>query len=217
MRDAIIRKTMPFSPSLNKCSREAHAWWPHLLFARDNHGRFNADPRAVRVAIAPMRDDMTDAEVAGWLDEWEKVGQIRRWKVGDHVYGELVNYDCHNDDRFRRRPSSYAKPEEINSAIDEEKEASQRLPVDVLQALENAYPGRLKVDHTRKVFGWLHGSQQYTSREVLDALEAAKHKADPLSYAATILRSNRDKAKLQKADVVVPTVNQLENLPAWGE
>lgn len=196
VQDRLIRKEMPKSDSLNECSREAYLFWPWLTMAADNHGRFDASPRSLRADLFPYREDVTGNDIQGWLDEFERVGQIKRWKFEGRVFGELANYaKYHRDNRFQRRASRFPKPDEI---IEQKvATASTRVPQDIRDMLQQLYPGRANETHLQKIVGWMFGRDLYTSQEVLHALEMSRGKEDPLSYAASVMRHERDKKKIE--------------------
>jgi len=212
VRDIILRKQTVRSDSLNQCSLFAFNAWGYFLQRCDNHGRFDARPRVVRVDMYPLRTDVTDEMVASMMDEYEQHGMIRRWKLNGKMFGEALSYQSHNDNRYKAKPSIYLKPDELGEQ--RESDTANRLPVDIRQAIEDAYPGRTKVEHFRKVYGWLYGSQKYGEREVLEAIEASRLKNEPLAYAAKLLRGVN---AVQAAKSKEPQVPLIPLLPRRGE
>lgn len=212
VRDIILRKQTVRSDSLNQCSLFAFNAWGYFLQRCDNHGRFDARPRVVRVDMYPLRTDVTDEMVASMMDEYEEHGQIRRWKLNGKMFGEVLSYQFHNDTRYKAKASIYLKPDELGEQ--KESDSAKKLPVDVRQAIEDAYPGRTKVEHFRKVYGWLYGSQKHSVREVLDAIEASRSKNEPLAYAAKLLRGAKSTEATKPQDCAVPIIPRL---PRRGE
>ena len=212
MRDIILRKQTVRSDSLNQCSLFAFNAWGYFLQRCDNHGRFDARVRVVRVDMYPLRTDVTDEMVASMMDELEQHGMIRRWTLNGKVYGEVLSHGLHNESRFKAKMSIYLKPDELGEQ--KNSDTAKKLPVDIRQAIEDAYPGRTKIEHFRKVYGWLYGSQKYPEREVLEAIEASRSKNEPLSYAAKLLRGAKSAQSSKQADASVPLIPRL---PRRGE
>lgn len=214
--DRMIRAEMAKSPSLNRCSRDAYTMWPWLIMAADSQGRFDAAPRALRNEIYPFRDDVTDAEMRHWLDEYEAVGQIVRWRVGEREYGELVNFHLYHSLRYQAK-SRIPKPDEhdVEVALDKPKEhVEHRLPSDVIAALDNALPGRVGPTQRQKCVPWLYGKERYTAQEVVSALEASIGANNPITYAGKILQNRRIEATIEKEK---PARKPVEPLPSWEE
>lgn len=69
----------------------AEAFYFRVHAAADDYGIFPATPRICKAETSPLRNcSVTD--VAGWLDELEAVGLIRRFDVGAERFGSIGEF-----------------------------------------------------------------------------------------------------------------------------
>lgn len=218
VRDFLIRKEIIESESLSRCSLSAAMAWRALLPVADNHGRFDASPRKLKLKMAPFHDEATEKVIQKWLDEYEREHMITRWQIDGNSYGEIVNYKKWNPGlRYTKSGSKFPRPEELEQANAKvEQQPSTRLPSDVLEALEGAMPGRVQAQHLQKVVVWLYGAQAYTAAEVVDALTLARDKKDPITYASTVLRNKRDQQTIDAEAPAKPAPRKPEKRVEWG-
>lgn len=214
VRDFLIRKEIIHSESLGRCSMMAALAWHRLLQNADNHGRFNASPRVLKLNMVPFHDEGTVAVIEGWLNEYERERMIKRWTIDDSICGEIINYRKWNPNlRYTKSGSKILKPEELEQI---EEPPSTRLPADVLEAIENALPGRVKQTHFQKAVQWMYGSTKYSAAEVVNALGMSHGKEKPFQYADVVLRNARDQQKLQ-AEAPRFAQRKVERLPTEEE
>lgn len=87
----------------------AEAFYFRVHAAADDYGIFPATPRICKAETSPLRNcSVTD--VAGWLDELEAVGLIRRFDVGAERFGSIGEFLAmqpagRNGKRVRRYPA----------------------------------------------------------------------------------------------------------------
>jgi hypothetical protein len=75
------------SPSLAECSPRAQDAWPRFLLLADDFGCLDVNPRVLTGRGWPLRPDVSDADVAGWMDEYARAGMLGFWSEGGRVYG----------------------------------------------------------------------------------------------------------------------------------
>lgn len=98
-----IHSEIASSPSVSDCTKDAHLAWPHLSYVADSWGRGPAIPRWIVNEMFKLRYDFTEAEIAVWLDEWERTGMIVRYTVARREYFQILNFDYYQPDTVRHR------------------------------------------------------------------------------------------------------------------
>ena len=93
----------------------------------DDHGRGLDNPRLIKAAIWPLRDDVTIKQVAKWQDELEKHDRIIRYTVNGKALFEVCNWTEHqkpqhpkesewpsseSDEAIRKPHEDFRKPTE---------------------------------------------------------------------------------------------------------
>lgn len=66
-----------------------------LLTEADDEGRLLASPKRIAGALFPNDDDVTEADVAGWLDELEAGGFVVRYEVDGVKYAAVCGFQAH--------------------------------------------------------------------------------------------------------------------------
>lgn len=69
MPSRIIREGWVDSDAIDKLSAAAERFFLRLCLRADDWGRFQGDPRLLRSALFPLRDDITIADVVAWTRE----------------------------------------------------------------------------------------------------------------------------------------------------
>lgn len=90
-----VLRSYPRSRKINLISLGAEALYMRLLVLADCAGRFPSDPAVVlSLALAERlaRGQVVAADVAGWIDEMERVGLLVRYEVANEPLLELQNY-----------------------------------------------------------------------------------------------------------------------------
>jgi hypothetical protein len=80
------------SGKLARCSLPARLVAIGLLTESDDEGRLLAAPKRIAGALFPNDDDVTVEDVAGWMDELERVGFVRRYDVDGVRYGWIPGF-----------------------------------------------------------------------------------------------------------------------------
>lgn len=75
----------------------------------DKNGVFYGDPQSARSAVFPMREDVTNAQVAGYLADMERVGLIERFEGGGRVWQAWPGF-AHNQSYLRKDLENTAFP-----------------------------------------------------------------------------------------------------------
>lgn len=94
------------SEDVVRLSLPARLTWIGLWTAADDEGRAKAHPALVKAAVWPLDDDVTPSDVAGYLEELEAEGRIRRYTVEATEYLVITRWSDHQ--RINRpTPSTY--------------------------------------------------------------------------------------------------------------
>jgi hypothetical protein len=89
---------------------------PHL----DVRGVFSADPAIVKSLVFPRRDDVTVAEIAGYLDAIEQAGLIVRFEAKGDVWQRWSGFEDNQAGlRYDRESSEYPQPPNWEPAPEE--------------------------------------------------------------------------------------------------
>lgn len=86
MGNHVIRDRIWESGKLERCSDSAAAWYPWIYLVCNEHGIFEYHPRAIWMSVFRRRPSVSQADVAGWLLEYEREGLMIRY----HMDGELA-------------------------------------------------------------------------------------------------------------------------------
>jgi hypothetical protein len=105
-----IKPELPQSQSLGRCSREARFLFVLLMTLADDEGRLRAAPAMLMRALFPYDDDLTPAEVDGWMAELDGVGCVNRYTVGGNDYAEICKWSEHQKIN-RPSPGRYPAPD----------------------------------------------------------------------------------------------------------
>jgi hypothetical protein len=133
MPDRIIKESCAKSDSLYRVSLLANMFWPFLLTAMDDHGCFDARPAILKARIFPLRKDVSEEMIKGWLGEFENanVGMIRLWNEQNGVqFGLCLSFEFHNDIVVKRSPTTPCPPWLLREGQD------PRLGTETLQAFQ---------------------------------------------------------------------------------
>ena len=108
MANHVLYDSLWESDRLAGCSREAALAYPWIFLVADDHGRFEFKPRMVWKHAFSYRTDVTVEDVAGWLEEYWRVGLLIRYGAT----GDLAHwYKFKGRKPSDRKPSGYADPE----------------------------------------------------------------------------------------------------------
>ena len=77
---------------INSASRDAEFWFWRVHMICDDYGCFPADPLRCRAEAAPLRTDITDELVAGWLTELAEHGLVAMYDADGERFGAIVGF-----------------------------------------------------------------------------------------------------------------------------
>jgi hypothetical protein len=92
MPKRLLDDSLLSSPSLAKCSPRAQDAFPRFLLLMDDFGCSDANPRALLGRGWPLRDDVTERDVWGWLEEYVGVGMACLWTEKERRWVHLTGW-----------------------------------------------------------------------------------------------------------------------------
>lgn len=92
MPKRILDSTLLSSPSLAKCSPRAQDAFPRFILLMDDFGCADANPRILLGAGWPLRNDVTERDVWGWLEEYVVAGMACLWTEKDRRWVHLTGW-----------------------------------------------------------------------------------------------------------------------------
>jgi hypothetical protein len=111
---------------------EARLLFIGLLNLADDEGRLRGHPALIRGALFPY-DDLTNAQVAGWLEELEAAGRIQRYQADGESFVWVRNFGKHQKidhpsaSKLPAPPAeSSESPRELSRALASPREKSPR-------------------------------------------------------------------------------------------
>jgi hypothetical protein len=98
------------SPSLAKCSPRAQDAFPRFILLMDDFGCAEANPRVLVGRGWPLRDDVGERDVWGWLEEYVGAGMAVLWAENERRFVHLTGWFGPHGQRRRVEydPSSVA-------------------------------------------------------------------------------------------------------------
>lgn len=112
-----IKPEFPLSERVGKLSRDARLLFIQLWTIADDEGRTRAASRMLASLLYPYDDDVVDL-IDGWLDELERHGSIRRYKVEGSTYLEICTW-LEDQKIDRPTPSRIPPYREASRGLDE--------------------------------------------------------------------------------------------------
>ena len=100
MIDGEIRK----SASLARVSIQAGHVFVLLMTCADDQGRADGDVLVLRSELFPRRRDVTDDQVAGWIDELVVEGCIHRYRIGGEEFVHFPAWENYQRLRSKSKP-----------------------------------------------------------------------------------------------------------------
>lgn len=159
MGNHVIRDRLWESKKLRRCSREASLAYPWIFLVADDWGRFEYDPRRIWSKVFGSREDVTLAEVASWLVEYERQKLLRRYQSDGEEYAEWTNFQGRPP--TQRRPTDYPVPpaedkSNPTGSLDEDyQDKEYRAELEQSRDTPPTPPGGVRdvFDHWRQVMG----------------------------------------------------------------
>jgi len=106
MGKRLLDDSLLTSPSLAACSPRAQDAFPRMLLLADDFGCFDSNPRVLAGRGWPLRPDVTDVEIAAWLEEYRAAGMLQLWADGGRTYGHLLGWYGPHGQRRREEYSA---------------------------------------------------------------------------------------------------------------
>lgn len=101
MPKRILDDSLLSSPSLAKCSPRAQDAWHRFLLLMDDFGCSEATPRVLLGKGWPLRDDVSEADIRGWLEEYVGAGMAVLWTENERRYVHLTGWFGPHGQRHR--------------------------------------------------------------------------------------------------------------------
>lgn len=101
MPKRLLDSSLFTSPSLARLSPRAQDAFPRFILCADDFGCFDANPRALVGLAWPLRTDVTEADVEGWLGELVAAGMAQLWEEGGRRYCCLLGWTGPHGQRQR--------------------------------------------------------------------------------------------------------------------
>lgn len=92
MPKRLIDDSLLTSPSLAKCSTRAQDAFPRFILLMDDFGCAEANPRVLVGRGWPLREDVSETDVRGWLEEYVGAGMAVLWTVNERRYVFLTGW-----------------------------------------------------------------------------------------------------------------------------
>lgn len=131
-----IHSSVSESESLAALTAGAERLFWRALAMSDNYGRLPAEPRKLRARCMPLVR-CSEAQVAGWVEELERVGRARTYLVDGNAFLELLDFDRWQPRDFLRKRGKpeFPPPTENGSTMrDSGGSAALRAATDALRA-----------------------------------------------------------------------------------
>jgi hypothetical protein len=101
--DRMIRASMRSSEKVNGWPIPLRFFWSQLWGYCDSHGRGRRDPRLIVADTFPIDEEVSAQNVERWMQALETAGVIEVYDVAGKRYFECVNWDEHQDIKYRKR------------------------------------------------------------------------------------------------------------------
>jgi hypothetical protein len=101
MPKRLLDDSLLSSPSLAKLSPGAQDAFPRFILLADDFGCFDASARVLLGKGWPLREDVTERKVAGWIGEYERSGMLFLWDEGGRRYGYLTGWHGEHGQKHR--------------------------------------------------------------------------------------------------------------------
>lgn len=92
MASRVIREGLVTSDKVAAMAPAAQDRFPRYWLAADDFGCFLVQPEVIKGRLYPRRPDMTSERVAEDLKEFERVGSLLTWPVGNKIYGWFTGW-----------------------------------------------------------------------------------------------------------------------------
>lgn len=122
------------STSLARCSPRAQDAFPRFILLCDDFGCFEVIPRRVVATGWVYRQDVTEADVVAWLEEYVGAGMACLWTENERTYCYLTGWDGEHGQRKRVEydPGAAKGTREAHGS----KRRTPRPPADLVEAVK---------------------------------------------------------------------------------
>jgi len=114
--DRMIRAEMRTSEKVNRWPIPLRFFWTQLWGYCDDFGRGVYDCRLIVADTFPLDDEITAETVARWMLGLEQEGVIRPYTMGGRRYFEVVNWDEHQELKYRKKSKIPAPLEKVQKS-----------------------------------------------------------------------------------------------------
>lgn len=98
------------SERVNSLSSNAEVLMYRIFMKADDYGSFHANPKLIRSACLPLKEDIREADITRWLHELHKAGLILFYEVGEKKYLRVCNFG----QRLRNMRNAFPHPKNDN-------------------------------------------------------------------------------------------------------
>lgn len=93
MPNRIIRDGWNDSEKIDALAPDEECFFLRLCLRVDDYGRFTANPRLLKAALYPLKDDVRDADISRKLAAAEQAGLVRCYEVDSKRFLEVVAFN----------------------------------------------------------------------------------------------------------------------------
>lgn len=107
-----ILRDWTLSENIDLLSMGAEVFFTRLIMKADDHGRFHANPKLLKAALFPLKE-VTESEIAVWLNELYEIGILTHYEVDSKKYLEIKDFG----QRLRTMVSKFPEPRGQSAVI----------------------------------------------------------------------------------------------------
>lgn len=101
MPKRLLDDSLLSSPSLGTLTPAAQDAFHRFLLLADDFGCFDANPRVLVGKGWPLRSDVSERKVSGWLSEYEHAGMVFVWDEGGRRFAYLTGWHGEHGQKHR--------------------------------------------------------------------------------------------------------------------
>jgi hypothetical protein len=121
-----------------RCSPRAQDAFPRFILLADDFGCLEAAPRVLLGKGWPLRDDVTERDVAAWLEEYVAAGMACLWTVNERRYCYLTGWHGEHGQKHR---SEYVPKNDPQGRRPNEKGSKRKTPAPPAELVEAVKAG----------------------------------------------------------------------------
>lgn len=151
------------STSVARCSPRAQDAFPRFILLADDFGCFEVIPRALAARGWVYRQDVTEADMVAWLEEYVAAGMACLWTVnerrycyltgwhGEHGQKHRAEYDREHNPKGSKRRTPVPPADLVEAIRSGARRDHDGLPPGIDRALGGNEPGNSREADSRKV------------------------------------------------------------------